>query len=270
MNFSDLDCFYVNTLLVCLLSIWRQRKRSGLECGEVTFPILGCHWSLKWIALFDDKIPYYPFPIPSHTSTTCGGITRHVMGQIRVNALPFLSNKAAPTPLCSVLSFIALEAETHSRCDLPGLLQGHSQVEVLWLACGDPKVSKGGGLSLQINPNFSLAESSLPLLRAGRNEGVCRRLCQHLVHLLASVMKGQHKKGTLCLGKGTADKISSVCRAEKQCMHSAACPLYSWAGFSFLRWVKKKKWRKKLFPWWYHSPLNPLSSPDLSNDAGVY
>lgn len=130
----------------CLLSIWRQKKRSGVECGEVTFPILGCHWSLKRIVLFDDKIPYYPFP--SHTSTTCGGITRYVMGQRRVKALPFLSNSIARALLCSVFSFIALEAETHSRCDLPGLPQGHSQVEVLWLACGDPKVSKGGGLSL--------------------------------------------------------------------------------------------------------------------------
>lgn len=171
MNFSDFHCFCVNPLLVCLLSIWRQKKRSGLECGEVTFPILECHWSLKWMILFEEKIPYYPFPIPSHTSTTCGGITRHVMGQLRVKALPFLSNSIAPTLLCSVFSFIALEAETRSRCDFPGLPQGHSQVEVLWLACGDPKVSRGGGLSLQINPNFSWDGSSLPLLRGGGNVG---------------------------------------------------------------------------------------------------
>lgn len=134
-----------------------------------------------------------------------------------------------------MFSFIALEAETHSRCDLPGLLQGHSQVEVLWLACGDPKVSKGGGLSLWINPNFSFAESGLSLLRGGRNVGVCRRLCCYLVHLLASVMKGQHKKGSLCLGEGTADKINEVCSAEKQRLHAAAWPVYSCAGFSFLR-----------------------------------
>lgn len=160
MNFSDLDCFCVTPLLVCLLSIWRQKKRSGLECGEVTI-----HFKLQWHprmgnVLFEDKIPYYPSSIPSHTSTTCGGITRHVMGQIRVKALPSLSDSIAPTLLRSVFSFIALEAETHSRCDLPGLLQGHSQVEVLWLACGDPEVSRGGGLSLQINPNSSFAESS--------------------------------------------------------------------------------------------------------------
>lgn len=156
------------------------------------------------------------------------------MGQIRVKALPLLSNNIAPTLLYSVFSFIALEAETHSRCDLPGLPQGHSQVEVLWLACGDPKVSKDGGLSLQINPNFSCAESSLSLLWGGRNVGVCRRLCQHLVRLLASVMKGQHKEGTLCLGEGTADKINEVCSAEKRHLHSAAWPLCSCAGFSFL------------------------------------
>jgi len=63
------------------------------------------------------------------------------MGEKRVKTLPFLSNNIASTLLCSVFSFIALEAETLSRCDLQGLRQGHSRVEVLWLACGDPKVS---------------------------------------------------------------------------------------------------------------------------------
>lgn len=88
------------------------------------------------------------------------------MGQIRVKALPFLSNNIASTLLCSVFSFIALEAEIHSRCALQELPQGHSQVEVLWMTLGDLKVSYNREaplpavlveleLSLQINSNFS-------------------------------------------------------------------------------------------------------------------
>lgn len=235
--------------LVCLLNFRRQKKRSGLECGEVTFPILGCHCSLKWIVLFYDKIAYYPLPILNCTSPVLGGITRHAMGQIRVKALHFLSNNATSTLLCSVFSFIAPEAETLSRCDLRELLQGHSQVEVLWLACCHPTVSRGVG------PDFSFPERGFSIFCRERSLGVYRVLWHHLDNFLMCVLEVE--SGQMVPVPRTAQEGKFVpwgrdSREDKQGLHSwgeavtnhnKVLVLYPCMAFFVVvvRWMKKVK-----------------------------
>lgn len=65
---------------VCLLNVWRQKKRSALECGEVTFPIFGCHQGLKWIVFFlwlnsllSFTQPKPHFPSSWRNNQTCHG-----------------------------------------------------------------------------------------------------------------------------------------------------------------------------------------------------
>lgn len=139
------------------------------------------------------------------------------MGQIRVKALHFLSNNATSTLLCSVFSFIAPEAETLSRCDLRELLQGHSQVEVLWLACCHPKVSRAVG------PDFSFPERGFSIFCRERNLGVYRVLWHHLDNFLMCVLEVE--SGQMVPVPSTAQEGKFVpwgrdSREDKQGLHS--------------------------------------------------